>query len=115
MQKTQPTPHPRSLAHSFAFGGGLVGLVTYLVVGLLPSVVYGGFVGVTLASGIFGAPVDAHVIARLIVLFGMVIGLLATAALFVVVGAALGAGVYAVVRAILPKAATPAIGRSSVR
>lgn len=105
MLNKNSVPHPRSLSHSFAFAGGIVGLVTYLVVALLPSIVYGGFVGVTLASGIFGTPVDANILARVVVLFGMVVGLLATAGLFVVVGAALGAAVYAIVRAMVPAGA----------
>ena len=78
------------------FVGGIVGLVGYLAIGLLPSIVYGGFAGVTLAAALFGTPIDASWMARGVVVFGMVIGLLATAALFVVVGAALGAGFYSV-------------------
>jgi hypothetical protein len=78
------------------FVGGIVGLVSYIAIGLLPSIVYGGFAGVTLAAALFGTPIDASWMARGVVAFGMVIGLLATAALFVVVGAALGAGVYSV-------------------
>ena len=79
---------------TFAFGGGVVGLITFLATGLLPSIVYGGFAGVTLAAAMFGAPVDASLIGRGVVLFGMVVGLLGTAAIYVVVGAALGAGVF---------------------
>jgi hypothetical protein len=78
------------------FIGGIVGLVGYLAIGLLPSIVYGGFAGVTLAAALFGTPIDASWMARGVVVFGMVVGLLATAALFVVVGAAMGAGFYSV-------------------
>jgi hypothetical protein len=78
------------------FVGGVVGLVGYIAIGLLPSIVYGGFAGVALATSLFGTPIDAGWMARGVVVFGMVIGLLATAALFVVVGAALGAGVCSV-------------------
>ncbi len=79
------------------FVGGIVGLVGYLAVGLLPSIVYGGFAGVTLAAALFGSPIDASWMARAVVVFGMIVGLLATAALFVVVGAALGTGLYSIV------------------
>ena len=82
------------------FIGGVAGLVGYLAVGLLPSIVYGGYAGVTLAAALFGTPIDASWMARGVVLFGMVIGLLATAALFVVVGAALGAGTHSLIGAI---------------
>ncbi len=91
----------RSGSRTFAFGGGVVGLVTFLFVGLLPAIVYGGFAGVTLASAILGGPVEGNLLARGLVVFGMVIGLLATAGIFIVVGAAIGAGVYAIVRSLV--------------
>ena len=91
----------RSGSRTFAFGGGIVGLVTFLFVGLLPSIVYGGFAGVTLASAILGGPVEGNLLARGLVVFGMVIGLLATAGIFIVIGAALGAGVYGIARSFV--------------
>ena len=83
---------------TFAFGGGIAGLISFLAIGLLPSIVYGGFAGVSLASAIVGGPIDGSMLARGIVVFGMVVGLLGTAGVFVVIGAALGAGVYSVAR-----------------
>lgn len=92
----------RSSNRTFAFGGGVLGLAVFLAFGLLPSIVYGGFAGVTLASAMVGAPVEGSLIARGLVVFGMVIGLLGTAGVFVVVGAALGAAVHALFRAVMP-------------
>jgi hypothetical protein len=83
---------------TFAFGGGVVGLVSFLAVGLLPSIVYGGFAGVTLASAILGGPVAESLLGRGLVVFGMIVGLLGTAAIFMVIGAALGSGVYSLAR-----------------
>ncbi len=91
----------RSGSRTFAFGGGIVGLVSFLFIGLLPSIVYGGFAGVTLASALLGGPVEGNLFARGLVVFGMVVGLLSCAAVFVVVGAALGAGAYAALRSIV--------------
>jgi len=79
---------------TFSFGGGVVGLVTFLVVGLLPSIVYGGFAGVALASAILGGPVGVSIFARTLVVLGMTIGLLGTAGIFVVLGGALGAAIF---------------------
>jgi len=84
----------------FTFWGGALGLVAFAFVGLMPSLVYGGFAGAILAAGILGHPVDAGLLARGIVAFGMLIGLLATAALFVVTGAASGSGVHVLVDAV---------------
>ena len=94
-------------SRTFAFGGGIVGLVTFLAVGLLPSIVYGGFAGVSLASAIVGGPIDGSLLARGIVVFGMVVGLLGTAGVFVVIGAAMGAGVYAIARNFAKAPVTP--------
>ena len=91
----------RSPFHTFVFGGGIAGLVSFLAVGLLPSIVYGGFAGVTLAAAILGHPVGGSILARGIVVFGTVVGLLATAAIFVVAGAALAAGLYSAMRALV--------------
>jgi hypothetical protein len=93
MKKTDKTGY-----RTFGLGGGIVGLVTFLALGLLPSIVYGGFAGVTLASAILGGPVDSSLFARGLVVAGMVVGLLGTAAIFVVIGAALGSGVYSLAR-----------------
>lgn len=85
-----------------SFVGGVAGLLGYLVVGLLPSLVYGGYAGVALGTALLGAPVDGSLAARAIVAFGMVAGVLATAGLFVVLGAVMGAAVHAILKSLVP-------------
>ncbi len=77
---------------TLAFVGGGLGLAIFLVVGLLPSVVYGGYAGVILANSLFETAIHTSVWAQAIVIFGVLVGVLSTGALFVFVGAALGAG-----------------------
>ncbi len=72
-----------------AMAGALAGFALFLVIGLLPSLVYGGYAGLLLAGGIFGTPVPASFAARGLVGFGMVLGVLAAASVFTVAGAAL--------------------------
>ena len=91
----------KSGEQTFAFGGGIIGLVAFLVVGLLPSLVYGGFAGASLAAGLLGHPVDGSLMSRGITLFGMVAGLLATGGVFVVMGAVAGSTVHAMARATM--------------
>jgi len=83
--------------------GAAVGLALFLAVGLLPSLVYGGYAGVLLAGGIFGTPLQATFLVRALVVFGMVLGAVGVGSLFAVSGAAFGAAVGA-----LAGAATPA-------
>ncbi|MDF1564105.1 MAG: hypothetical protein P1V51_13735 [Deltaproteobacteria bacterium] len=99
---TQNKTHPDNQGEkTFAFGGGILGLIVFLIVGLLPSLVYGGFAGAALAAGLLGHPVDASLMARGITIFGMVAGLLSTAGVFVVVGAVLGSTIHALARATM--------------
>ena len=39
-----------------AVAGAAVGIALFFAVGLLPAVLYGGYAGLLLATGIFGAP-----------------------------------------------------------
>ena len=73
--------------------GAGIGLALFLAVALLPAMLYGGYAGVLLAGGIFGTPVEPTILARALIVFGMVLGVVAVGSLFVVVGAAAGAAV----------------------
>ena len=73
-----------------ALVGAAVGFGLFLAFALLPSLVYGGNAGLLLAGGIFGTPVPASLVARGLVGFGMVLGVIATASVMTVAGAAVG-------------------------
>ena len=75
--------------------GAGIGLALFLAVALLPAMLYGGYAGVLLAGGIFGTPVEPTILARALIVFGMVLGVVAVGSLFAVVGAAAGAAVGA--------------------
>ncbi len=75
--------------------GAAVGLALFLAVGLLPSLVYGGYAGVLLAGGIFSAPITPTFWVRAFIVGGMILGTIGAGGLFTVAGAALGAAAYA--------------------
>jgi hypothetical protein len=81
-----------------ALVGAGIGLAIFLAVALLPALLYGGYAGVLLAGGIFGTPVAASIGVRILIVFGMVLGVTALGSLFAVAGAAAGAAVGAIVR-----------------
>ena len=89
-------------------GAGLA-LATFLAVGLLPAMLYGGYAGVLLAGGIFGTPVQATLLARALIVFGMVMGVVGVGSLFAVVGAAAGAAVGALTSATVRKPQAQAV------
>jgi hypothetical protein len=78
--------------------GSAVGLTTFLAIGLLPAMLYGGYSGLLLAGGILGTPVTATLAARAFIVGGMVFGVTGVASLFAVVGAVAGAAINALLR-----------------
>ncbi len=83
--------------------GAAVGLAAFLAIGLLPSLLYGGYAGVLLAGGIFGTPVESTPLVRALIVFGMVLGVTGVASLFAIGGAAAGAAIGALTRAAAPE------------
>jgi hypothetical protein len=83
----------KNTSKTFTLVGGGVGLALFLAVGLLPSILYGGYAGVLLAGGLFGTPVEASLVVRALIVVGMVIGVAAVASLFAALGGAAGAGI----------------------
>lgn len=73
--------------------GAVIGLLAFLCVGLLPSMLYGGFAGVMLASGLSLGPV----VMKFMIVFGCTLGATAVGFLFMVLGAILGAAASKVV------------------
>ncbi len=85
-----------------ALVGAGIALAVFLAVALLPAVLYGGYAGVLLAGGIFGTPVTATLAPRILIAFGMLLGVTAVGSLFAVAGAAAGAAVGALLGAATP-------------
>ena len=73
--------------------GAGVGLAVFLAIGLLPSLLYGGYAGVLLAGGFVGTPVQPTLFVRALIVFGMTLGVVGVGSLFAVGGAAIGAAV----------------------
>lgn len=78
---------------SLGIVGAGVGLAAFLALGLLPSLLYGGYAGVMLASALTGAPVQATFLVRGLVVLGMVVGALGVGALFTIGGAVAGTAI----------------------
>ena len=82
---------PKSRTHALVGAG--IGLVAFLAIGLLPTILYGGYAGVLLASAVSGGPVAATFAVRALIVAGMVLGVTSVAALFAVAGAVAGTAV----------------------
>jgi hypothetical protein len=91
--------------HYTMIGAG-IGLALFLLLGLLPSLRYGGYAGVLLAGGIVGTTTQATLLSRALALFGMVLGVVGVSGLFAVSGAAAGAAVSVLAGALPGHGAT---------
>jgi hypothetical protein len=90
--------------------GAAVGIALFLAVALLPALLYGGYAGVLLAGGIFGTPLQATLLVRALIAFGMVLGVVGGGALFAVGGAVAGAAVSVLAGAVPEHDAKAAAG-----
>lgn len=96
-----------------AWIGAGVGFVGFLFTGLLPALVYGGFMGLAIGGVLFGRPVEPQLLMRVMTGGGMLLGVLATMFLYLVIGAASGAGIGALVRRITGHTATAESGSAA--
>ncbi len=71
--------------------GALVGTVLFLGVGLVPTLLYGGYLGVMVGTSVTGGPIAMGNLGSYLILIGMAVSLVSVWSLFVVGGAATGA------------------------
>ncbi len=69
----------KEMAKKGLYVGTGMGLILFALMGLLPGSMIGGVIGLKIAGGIFGSPIQATVLARLIVAAGMITGVVAAA------------------------------------
>jgi len=87
------TTTSKSMSRNATLVGAGLGLVLFLAVGLLPTVLYGGYAGVILASALHGGAVSASFAVNALIVVGMVLAVALVAALFAAAGAVAGAAV----------------------
>ena len=96
-------------ANPITFIGGVMGLALFIGVGLLPSLLYGGYAGLILGSAIFGTPIHESVFGQATVVLGVISGVLAIGGIFVLGGAILATGAYGLVSVLSAEREVPAV------
>ena len=90
------------MAKKGMFIGAGVGLALFALVGLLPGSFIGGMVGLNMAGSIFGVPLGASILPRIIVGAFMVLGVMVSGVVFVagssIIGWLIGRAVDAVIQ-----------------
>ena len=75
--------------------GSFVSFILFILYGLIPALVYGGYMGLIMAGTLFGPiTASAGIGTQLTVAGGMCLGFVATLSLFLVMGALVGAGIH---------------------
>ena len=83
-----------------AYVGAGCGVILFAVFGLLPGSFLGGVMGLNIAGILFGTPVGAGLLPRLIVAASMVVGVMVSGTMFIMASTTLGWLVGTVVDAI---------------
>ncbi len=78
------------MAKKGLYTGAGAGLVLFALIGLLPGSFIGGVIGINIAGSIFGLPLEATVVPRIIVGASMVLGVMLAGVVFVVGSALVG-------------------------
>lgn len=80
----------REIAKKGLYIGAGVGLVLFAIAGLLPGSFIGGMIGLNIAGSIFGTPLEASLLPRIIVGASMVLGIIVSGMVFVTGSSLLG-------------------------
>ena len=80
----------KEMAKKGLYIGAGAGLVLFAIIGLLPGSFIGGVIGLNIAGKLFGLPVSATLLPRMIVGASMVLGVLVSGVVFVVGTSLLG-------------------------
>lgn len=78
------------MAKKGLYTGAGAGLVLFALIGLLPGSFIGGVIGINVAGSIFGLPLEATVVPRIIVGASMVLGVMLAGMVFVIGSALVG-------------------------
>lgn len=91
------------MAKKGLYVGTGIGLVLFALMGLLPGSMIGGVIGLKIAGGIFGSPLQATVLARLIIAACMITGVIAAAIISILGTGIMGWTIGAVIDSVRSK------------
>jgi len=90
LSEKEDTKMKTTLSRKTAYIGAGAGLVLFAIFGLLPGSLLGGAAGIKLAGMLFGLPLDAGIIQRVIVLASMLVGVMVSGITIVTATATMG-------------------------
>src|SRR5512139_137030 len=100
MKKEEREMKDTNYTKKLAYMGAGCGVVLFAVFGLLPGSFLGGVMGLNISGILFGTPVGAGLLPRMIVAASMVVGVMVSGTMFIMASTTLGWLVGTVVDAI---------------
>ena len=88
--ETKATDRKDTMASRLTYVGGGVGLGLFAIFGIVNASFVGGIIGLNLAGMISGFPVDSTLLARALVVIGMIVGIMVAGMIFIMTGAIAG-------------------------
>ena len=85
----------------FTLVGSALGFISFILVGAIPGILYGGYLGLMMTGALFGTPIEVTLVAQLITGGGMLLGVLASLFFFLVLGAISGTALALFLRPVL--------------
>jgi len=80
----------REMAKKGVYVGAGAGLILFALIGLLPGSFIGGVIGLNIAGSIFGHPLGAALLPRIIVAISMLLGIVVAGVVFIAGASLLG-------------------------
>ena len=90
MKKEDTEMKDTTYTKKLAYMGAGCGMVLFAVFGLLPGSFLGGVMGLNIAGILFGTPVGAGLVPRMIVAASMVVGVMVSGMMFIMASTTLG-------------------------
>jgi hypothetical protein len=72
--------------------GAIVGMIVFLIYGIIPGFYFGSFGILALLSQLAGGPIEPSVIARMLIVIGALMGIFCIGTVSIVVGSVIGTG-----------------------
>lgn len=100
MKKEDTEMKDTTYTKKLAYMGAGCGMVLFAVFGLLPGSFLGGVMGLNIAGILFGTPVGAGLLPRMIVAASMVVGVMVSGVMFIMASTTLGWVIGTIVDAV---------------
>jgi len=104
-----------TLAGRLGLVGAGMGLVLFALFGILYGSLLGGVIGLNVAGGLFGTPVEPSILSRAIIALSMLLGVMISGLIFITGSASVGWLIGTAIEKIMAPAKTPETKKAQLK